>query len=963
VRTLRNVVDPPHATTTVEHRLGRFLGRTRELATATAIVGRPPAIVRVEGEQGIGKSRFVRELLTDGVDRTHRVVFGQVRTTRERSPYGAVLQALGQLPRSQLAAAELSPLAGVLRSHLPELADVLPTTEGGAKASTPHDHLCRAVREVVAASGRLVIVIEDVHNADPRSLDLLRFLVADPPRNLSLVLTYRRRAVSGEAPLGDSQEPTRDAMTATIDLEPLDVQDVQRLAGDILGQEWISAEFASRLRDRTAGIPFVVVAMLHALGTHAVGHAGEPATSGQIVDAMDVPSTIRSAMLARLAELPADAQHIARTAAVLQGPVSLNLLSEISGLGVTRTRRATVSALDNALLHESVEGCYTFRHQLGARAVYDAIPGPERAQLHLTASRALRRREPPPLASLAEHSRRAGEYQHWLWYAESAADRAAESGDAATATRVLLPLLAEGTLSPDDADRLAAKLSGVVVDGLDQHVPARVLESLITDGRLSCSARGEVRLAFGLLLVRHADHLESGRLEVTLAVDELVERPVLRRRGMSVLAQPSLGTTPVSECVSWLDRMDIELADRGEWPTTGLLANTAAARLSLGDRSAWSMIAALPGGSVEPAEQRNLARAYCNLADACSWTGHYRRAQRLLRSGTRLARDAGATVLAGVARSTRVHLDWLTGNWGGLTERARLLYEQYRDLHPVASELCLILGNLAVANGEWDAARRHLAHTGMDAPENAVTQVVLDAYAATVRMRNAQGNHAAAADAADRGMRIVQRKGVWVWAGELAPAAVTTYLAAARTADAHAVVDGFAALRGTCDAPATDAAIAMCEGILAVDSDQPERATERLNEAQDRARQLQAPYFAARAAERLATYRIRRGEVDGAAALTATADEFDMLGAAHDAARCRYLLRKQGTGQPSRRGRRGYGAELSPRERDVQRLLADGHTNRQIADALYLSPRTVEQHVARVLRKLGVRSRSDVCVG
>src|SRR5699024_1894589 len=335
-------------------------------------------------------------------------------------------------------------------------------------------------------------------------------------------------------------------------------------------------------------------------------------TSGQLVDAADVPSTIRSAMLARLPALSADARHVTRTAAVLQGPVSLNLLSEVSGLGVSRTRWATVAALENALLYESDEGCYTFRHPLGARAVYDAIPGPEREQLHLAAGRALRRLESPPLVWLAEHSRRAGEYRHWLCYAESAADRAAESGDAATATRVLLPLLADQALPPDDAQRLAGKLSGVVVNGTDQHVPARVLERLITDDRLSCSARGEVRLAFGLLLVRHADHLESGRLEITLAVDELVERPVLRRRGMSVLAQPSLGTTPVSECVSWLDRMDIELADRGEWPTTGLLANTAAARLSLGDHAAWSMIAALPGGPVEPAEQRNLARAYCN---------------------------------------------------------------------------------------------------------------------------------------------------------------------------------------------------------------------------------------------------------------------------------------------------------------------------------------------------------------
>src|SRR5699024_2449057 len=233
----------------------------------------------------------------------------------------------------------------------------------------------------------------------------------------------------------------------------------------------------------------------------------------------------------------------------------------------------------------------------------------------------------------------------------------------------------------------------------------------------------------------------------------------------------------------------------------------------------------------------------------------------------------------------------------------------------------------------------------------------------TVRMRNSQGDYDAAAEAADRGLLLVRRKGVWVWAAELAPAEVEAYRNAARMSDATELVERFAALRGTCDAPVTDAAIARCEGVVAVGRDEPQHATERLTAARECARQLSAHYFAARAAERLATYRVGRGDPDGAAALTAAAAEFDTIGAAHDAARCRFLLRERGAGQPSRQGRKGYGAELSPRERDVQRLLADGHTNREIAEALYLSQRTVEQHVARVLRKLNVRSRSELRAG
>ncbi len=94
--------------------------------------------------------------------------------------------------------------------------------------------------------------------------------------------------------------------------------------------------------------------------------------------------------------------------------------------------------------------------------------------------------------------------------------------------------------------------------------------------------------------------------------------------------------------------------------------------------------------------------------------------------------------------------------------------------------------------------------------------------------------------------------------------------------------------------------------------------------------------------------------------LSTLIDTFDALGATRDAARCRHLLRGVGGVKPSRRGRRGYGNELSPREQEVARLLAGGHTNREIADVLFLSPRTVEQHAARVLRKLGVASRSEL---
>lgn len=102
------------------------------------------------------------------------------------------------------------------------------------------------------------------------------------------------------------------------------------------------------------------------------------------------------------------------------------------------------------------------------------------------------------------------------------------------------------------------------------------------------------------------------------------------------------------------------------------------------------------------------------------------------------------------------------------------------------------------------------------------------------------------------------------------------------------------------------------------------------------------------------------GDRTGVERLEAAYASFDRLGASWDANRVAAALRRAGAAVPHRRGRRGYGEELSPREQEVARLLGEGLTNRQIGEALFLSRRTAEAHFARILRKLRVRSRADL---
>jgi DNA-binding NarL/FixJ family response regulator len=84
---------------------------------------------------------------------------------------------------------------------------------------------------------------------------------------------------------------------------------------------------------------------------------------------------------------------------------------------------------------------------------------------------------------------------------------------------------------------------------------------------------------------------------------------------------------------------------------------------------------------------------------------------------------------------------------------------------------------------------------------------------------------------------------------------------------------------------------------------------------------------------------------------------FEALGAAHDADRAAGLLRDLGV-SASRAGPKGL-QPLTNREKEVLGLLGEGLTNADIAERLYISPRTVEQHVAHVLAKLGLNNRTE----
>ncbi|MGW7309128.1 helix-turn-helix transcriptional regulator, partial [Streptomyces sp. NPDC054835] len=183
-----------------------------------------------------------------------------------------------------------------------------------------------------------------------------------------------------------------------------------------------------------------------------------------------------------------------------------------------------------------------------------------------------------------------------------------------------------------------------------------------------------------------------------------------------------------------------------------------------------------------------------------------------------------------------------------------------------------------------------------------------------------------------------------------------------RTARARRLVADFAAGSANGDAPAAQAALTVCRALLAQAVDRTGEAVGLLTDAEAQWRSLGRPLDAARAAE--ARGRCLLGLHGEAAArdVQDVVEVYQTLGARWDVARCRRLLRRHAIVTTHRRGRLGYGDRLSPREEEVALLVVQGRANRDIAESLVLSTRTVEHHVARIMRKQNASSRGDIAL-
>jgi class 3 adenylate cyclase/tetratricopeptide (TPR) repeat protein len=390
--------------------LTQFVGREEELGLlarrwegARAGEGQ---LVLIVGEPGLGKSRLIEEFHARLAETPHTWVEWSASQLLQNTPLHPIAE-WGRQRFGVDAPAEqrLADLEGTLRligldpaEHAPLLAPLvdIPLPPGRA-AHFPPEELRRrqlaAMTAWVLAGARsqpVVVAFEDLHWADPTSLDLLRAF-ADRGAQVPLLLLATTRP-EFRAPW------SLRSHHSVISLSPLDRVGVARMVGEISARHALSKELIEGVNERTGGVPLFVEEVTRLL-----------VERGEQGGVQAIPPTLQQSLAARLDRLGA-AREVAQVGAVLGRDFVYALLRYVAEIDEPALRASLDRLADADLLF--VEGAppqanYRFKHALIQDAAYDSLLKSRRQALHRRAGEALVEAKAPPEA-IAHHFTEAG---------------------------------------------------------------------------------------------------------------------------------------------------------------------------------------------------------------------------------------------------------------------------------------------------------------------------------------------------------------------------------------------------------------------------------------------------------------------------------------------------------------------------------------------------------------------------
>lgn len=798
-----------------------FVCRKDAFVSVANALDQPPALVLVEGEAGIGKTRLIQECLWSGGRPERTVLTVECQPVAESLPLGPVLDGLRRL-RDEIGGMELSPLGGALRPLFPEWADDLPPLPEPLEDSGATRHrVYRALGELVERLKVDLLVLEDAHWADSASLEWLLVAWEHWGDRRSVVVTYRPQSVPAASPqlrrLASWQPAGMDKVR--IVLEPLDVAGIQQLTASMFRTD-VSLEFAEFLHQRTGGLPLAVEECLKLLRDRGDIERRDGGWGRKALAELRVPPNLRDSVLERVERLDPRTRRVLEAAAVLAEPADDRLLAAVAGLEERAASDAVAEGFRAGLLRGAGVGRVTFRHQLTAEAVDAEIATSERRQMHQRAGEALARAGEPSAARLAYHFQEAGDTEAWTRYAEETADLAQQSGDDHTVVTMLYDVLTSVNHPGDRRARLARKLGEAAASGANS-LGARVgqvteaLQQIVTVGDLPPGERGAIRLRLARLLRWHGQR-KAADSQVELAIPELEDQPELACWAMLNLGIAFTRDWPVQQHLEWIKKANARIPKiKSATEQLHVMAIRVSALIGLGEEEGWSAAAELPQQGASASEHRMILFSMADVGRLAIKWGRYAHADTLLSTATELIQAAGAQRALSLARAGRAYLNWYTGRWEGLGEAAAGLADADGSEQRSVVEAAEIQGLLELATGARAAAEQRLAalldRFAQHAP---LGHQAATTAAALGRLRLAEGTAEQALQVTGPAAARIAAKGLWLWATDIIWVHLDALTRAAEIRQAGELADQFASWQAGRNAPAPAAASVLCQAIV-----------------------------------------------------------------------------------------------------------------------------------------------------
>lgn len=924
---------------------GALLDRDDELAALDrhrqALRDGEPHDLLVVGPAGLGKTALLHTASGRAVDAGVEVLRATGGAAEQAFPWGVATQLLTPLLRRPDADTRVvGPAAPVAR---------LVTGEPVPEAAHPAFHLLHGIHWLLtelAEEAPVMLVVDDLHWADPQSAGLLRFLQrrAEGVR-IALLLAAR------EGEVADPQ--VREALTGlaadprgrSVALRPLSPAGARTLAAEVLGADRL--DLAARVADASGGNPH----LCRTLAAAAQDVDSPQVEAAEIVGGL--PSLALQALLQRrLRGLGTDPAAVGEALAVLGQGAAVDILAAVADLPLDAATTAVDRLLAAGVVVADEDGL-AFVHPVDQVAVLQGLAPAHRGLLHRRAAMACHAAGAPPQVVAAHLQEAPTAELEWAGATlAAAAARHEQVGDLAGAIPLLRGALAEGPDGPDQVALLLRLSAAELVTG-----DPRAATTVARAGEVAravpdpgpATALGDVLYGTGRFADAEAAYARArADLDADPATD--VAAAALLARHLAAARMAGVDADAVRERID--DVLDAAPADPTV-PQRVLLAAAAGDHALAGDRPLHVVRAMVEQADLPGLLEGGLGPVVVQPGFGALWAcDAFDEALAVLR---RSVEGRGDIVHLGVMATSTILL-WHRGRLAEAMAQAQWVLDVADEVDlpsGVQAPARVTLAMTALDDGDLTAARRAVGAV----PDEAALQGNPFGGALLMvagRLAHRQGRLDRAVDLLESAGRVLVAAGgsgtVFAWRSTLALALA----AAGRHGQALALVEEELALAEGFGAGRHRSAALRARARLVPDGaeDDLRQAVAAVADGQARLEHAHALVELGAAIRRAGRRREARPVLrEGLAAARA-------IGLGGLAAHAVEELTATGATRPALPVTGA--AALTPTETRVARLAADGLSNRQIAELLVVTRKTVEFHLSATYRKLGIARREEL---